>query len=147
MPGRKCLLAGIRRAGASMLPVSSAHEPSDLTPQTFWDSTPSPKRLSHCPLEQQTGGSADLSASKQRPFIHPCLPSTHSGQAPCQTPARRDLGARAVGSHFPAGPPVPGTGASLLACSLDWDSEVVIDEQDPGECVSLGGSRKMTREH
>ena len=96
-----------------MLPVSSAHEPSDLTPQTFRDSTPSPKRLSHCPLEQQMGGSADLSASKQHPFIHPCLPSTHSGQAPCQTLVRRDLVARAVGSHFPAGPPVPGTGASF----------------------------------
>lgn len=130
-----------------MLPVSSAHEPSDLTPQTFRDSTPSPKRLSHCPLEQRTGGSADLSAFKQRPFIHQCLPSTHSGQALCQAPARRDSGARAVCSHFPAGPPVPGTGANRFACSLDWDSEVILDEQDPGGCVNLGGSRKMTREH
>lgn len=69
----------------------------------------------------------DLSAFKQRPFIHQCLPSTHSGQALCQALALHagTREPRAVCSHFPAGPLYLERAPINFACSLDWDSEVI----------------------
>lgn len=114
-----------------MLPVSSAHEPGDLTPQTFRDSPPSPQRRSHCPLEQQTGGSAKLPASNQHPFIQQCLPSRHRAR---HQHAERDFGAQGQWVHiFQLGP-------------LYLKREVIMDEEDSLECVNLGGSGEMTPE-
>ena len=129
-----------------MLPVSSAH--SLVTSPLRHPGTAPPVQRG-CPIVPWNSKRAAAPTSRHPNNAHSFISvyQAPTRQASCQTPARRDLGARAVGSHFPAGPPVSGTGATLLACSLDWDSEVIIDEQGPGECVNLGGSRKMTGEH
>ena len=84
------------------------------------------------------GGGADLSASKQHPFIQQCLPSAHFVWALCQAPAHREkLWSSAANEPvFSSQAPNARSWCRPPYCSFGWDTLVIIEEEDSLEWVN-----------